>query len=1350
MKPRILLASFLSFFLLLFNYTKAAETEPNNTPATANVLPLNGSNSGSISTGTDVDWYKVTTTGDGALTLTLTISNGQYGYFQLYDTLGVIQLQSNYTSSTYSYTVDGLAKGTYYVEILPYDNNNTPNYTISNTLAVPTQANDHEPDSTPAQANTIALNGSTTGHINYYYNNHKDSVDWYKFTTNADGAINLQLDIANGNYVYFQLYDGDGVTQLHSDYTSSSYNYTVDGLAQGTYYVKIIPYTSGYFAPYTLTNTLIPAAYTNDAVTDSTPAQAITFGLNDSITGHINYYYNNHKDSVDWYKFTTNADGAINLQLDIANGNYVYFQLYDGDGVTQLHSDYTSSSYNYTVDGLAQGTYYVKIIPYTSGYFAPYKLHNKLITTGQANDKEPNSTPATAATLPLNGSTTGHINYYYNHYKDSSDWYKLTTDSNGAVNLQLDVANGNYVYFQLYAADGSTLLHGDYTASSFNYTVDGLGKGVYYVKITPYNDGYFAPYTLKDTLYTYNPADTVPNDHFTQAVTIPVNRTVTGDVGFYFYPIRDTADYWKINYTGTGNMTLTLGLQPTVTGGIHYTYFQVYQDTTAAPIFSDYTAGSTYEKDFTGLTQGYYYVKVFEYYGGDFNPYSLTLSFTQVNIAAAAVKSTRPSLDSCGGNSITYSLSKSHSPYGVELYHNGVKYDSVNVASDTARFNNLPDGNYYATVYGDGATDAAFGTSSVTTFLPPTPKGLTTSNILVHTAQLNWTPYSCVKSYSVQYRPSSSTTWTTLSDANDAIGKYTLTGLTMYTNYTWRVASVDTAQGVAIIGNYSDTMLFKTLSDTAIITVTKVTTGTTCNSSSIKYTSTHSVAPYTVQLYRNGAVYGSPASSTDTTLFTGLPAGIYYATSSGTGSGGSFGTSAMDTILPPAPMGLTTTSIKTTSATFNWTPLSCEHNYVIEYHKAGASTWTMINSLGNTTGTYTLNGLSVYTSYVWRIASSDSAEGKQLLSPYSDSVTFITLSNPAHITLFRSVQTNACYSDTLKYVASNSIAPYTVQLYRDSLAYGSPVSVTDTAVFTGLPSGVYYASALGTGSGDTTGRSATTTLAPPFPTNLSTDSVHAMSAMLNWTPLTCVSYFTIQYKLSTSGTWTNTITVPADSSSYYLAGLTPATTYNWRIASVDTTNGLFIVSSYSSTATFTTMSVLPVTLLKFNATPVNNTVQISWQTANETNSKSFTVLRSADGVTFTSVGLVSAFGNTNIQHQYSFIDNSPLSGTSYYRLRQVDNDGSFTDSKTVSVTLSGASLFTLYPNPAVNTVHINFLSTSAAMLVVYDMNGKALIQKAINAGSGSQTINVGALAAGTYTVVIRQDKQQQSIKFVKR
>ena len=257
MKQKILLILLLCSSLI-YSKAKANETEPNNTKAQANTLTLNGSNSGTIGTATDVDWYKVTTNADGKINLTLAVSNGLNAFFVIYDNDGTTVLGSTYTAGTASYSVDGLAAGTYYIQIYPYYAGQLPAYTLSNTLTAATPANDAEPDSTRAQALILPLNGSKTGHIGYYYNHHRDSVDVYKVTTTADGRLRLTMASANGQNVYIDLYDNNGTTLLGSAYTAgTAVLVDKDGLAAGTYYIRIHTYYTTEFAPYTLSDSLL-------------------------------------------------------------------------------------------------------------------------------------------------------------------------------------------------------------------------------------------------------------------------------------------------------------------------------------------------------------------------------------------------------------------------------------------------------------------------------------------------------------------------------------------------------------------------------------------------------------------------------------------------------------------------------------------------------------------------------------------------------------------------------------------------------------------------------------------------------------------------------------------------------------------------------------------------------------------------------------------------------------------------------------------------------------------------------------------------------------------------------------
>ena len=805
----------LSFVLFLcIQNVWAAESEPNNTRATANTLALNGSNSGAIGVAGDEDWWSVTTNADGKLNVTITISNSIYMWCQILDNNGTTILSSGYTLGSTVVAADGLAAGTYYLKLFPYYGGQLPAYTVSNTLTVPTQANDAEPNNTRALAKVLNLNSSKTGHINYYYNNVKDTFDWYKITPTADGRIRLTMTSANGQNVWAYLYDNDGTTVLASGYTSgSAVVVDKDGLAAGTYYIRVNTYYNSEWAPYTLADSVFVAAPANDTEPNNAKALALTLPLNTSVTGHVNYYYNKAKDSADWYKVTTNADGRLRLTMKSGNGQNVWAYLYDTDGNTVLASGYTAGSdFVVNKDGLAAGTYYVRVNTYYTSEWAPYTLTDSLFAPTQANDTEPNNNKTVALNLTLNSTVTGHVNYYSNLLKDSSDWYKLTIPQDGMINLTINSNNGQNVWVYLFDKDGSTQLNAVYSSSSASIKTDGLGAGTYYVRVNTYYTSEWAPYTLTNAFTAYGFAnDSEPNDYFSQAKTIPSNGTVTGHVNFYYDGVKNAEDRWKINYTGNaGTMTLNFNQEAHKSdGSIKCTWLQVYKDTTLAPIYNSYFCGTPNAINLTGLTKGYYYLKVFTYYTNDFTAYSISPVFTQtkatVTLVATSISTTCDST-----NSITIKCGGSKAPYSAQLYRYNQPYGTAKTITNTQNyvFSNLPKGNYTVRVYGDGATGTAYGTFPAVELMPK-PVNARTTAIQTAQARLNWDALSCANYFTIQYRQESAATWTTVK-TNGNTTFYILRNLTPSTRYYWRVAATDSANNVTGLSAYTDSVAFTT------------------------------------------------------------------------------------------------------------------------------------------------------------------------------------------------------------------------------------------------------------------------------------------------------------------------------------------------------------------------------------------------------------------------------------------------------------------------------------------------------------------------------------------------------------
>jgi len=170
-------------------------------------------------------------------------------------------------------------------------------------------------------------------------------------------------------------------------------------------------------------------------------------------------------------------------------------------------------------------------------------------------------------------------------------------------------------------------------------------------------------------------------------------------------------------------------------------------------------------------------------------------------------------------------------------------------------------------------------------------------------------------------------------------------------------------------------------------------------------------------------------------------------------------------------------------------------------------------------------------------------------------------------------------------------------------------------------------------------------------------------------------------------------------------------------------------------------SPLPVELLSFDAKPVDNSaVLVAWTTASEINNDYFTVERSDDAVNFIAVGRIAGSGNSTTLNNYTFLDKQPLTGVSYYRLRQTDFNGDNETFDPVDVNLvKGATAVTVYPNPASEALNVLGVSEASGKSVVQlvDISGRMVYsaQVTINKGENNYRFDVSSFEAGNYLLI---------------
>ncbi len=169
--------------------------------------------------------------------------------------------------------------------------------------------------------------------------------------------------------------------------------------------------------------------------------------------------------------------------------------------------------------------------------------------------------------------------------------------------------------------------------------------------------------------------------------------------------------------------------------------------------------------------------------------------------------------------------------------------------------------------------------------------------------------------------------------------------------------------------------------------------------------------------------------------------------------------------------------------------------------------------------------------------------------------------------------------------------------------------------------------------------------------------------------------------------------------------------------------------------------ILPVDWLSVSTKEENDGVRVSWVTASEINNSYFEVQRSSDSVHFQTIGTQEGAGNSNEIQYYSLVDKQTISGTQYYRIKQVDFDGSYDYSNIVSISISSQHTMRIiraYPSPTDGKFWIKAKSTNLgeASLNIYTLSGKLVfdVQTPIVIGTYSYPFDVSDLPSGIYII----------------
>ena len=164
----------------------------------------------------------------------------------------------------------------------------------------------------------------------------------------------------------------------------------------------------------------------------------------------------------------------------------------------------------------------------------------------------------------------------------------------------------------------------------------------------------------------------------------------------------------------------------------------------------------------------------------------------------------------------------------------------------------------------------------------------------------------------------------------------------------------------------------------------------------------------------------------------------------------------------------------------------------------------------------------------------------------------------------------------------------------------------------------------------------------------------------------------------------------------------------------------------------------PIELVSFTAKPNQNQVELTWTTATEENNEFFTIERSQDGQNWEEIATIPGAGNSNELLQYSFVDQNPLEGQTYYHLKQTDFDGTSTYSEVRVVKLEDdmENSIKIYPNPTLGQIqmdvaHVDINEIHVLNIIGQDVTTAVSISKN---GEASFTIDLNRLPKGMYFI----------------
>ena len=181
---------------------------------------------------------------------------------------------------------------------------------------------------------------------------------------------------------------------------------------------------------------------------------------------------------------------------------------------------------------------------------------------------------------------------------------------------------------------------------------------------------------------------------------------------------------------------------------------------------------------------------------------------------------------------------------------------------------------------------------------------------------------------------------------------------------------------------------------------------------------------------------------------------------------------------------------------------------------------------------------------------------------------------------------------------------------------------------------------------------------------------------------------------------------------------------------------------------------LPIELLSFEGHIDDREAKLTWETISELDNALFVIERSVDGGNFEVIGELPGAGNSQQLLSYNFSDKLPRSGVNYYRLKQIDYDGTFSYSDVIALQLKlDVQIAAIYPNPVDEDLYLNFATEAVGevQISIFSVDGRLLFQNRWQAFAGVNEWQIATenIQKGLYYIKVEQDGFEEMLKFTK-